>query len=41
VLTMWPCIRNLDEDKCKHAGFTEQNGFTLYFGLDVDDGKKG
>jgi hypothetical protein len=24
---MWPCKIKLDEEKAKHAGFAQQNGF--------------
>jgi len=24
---MWPCKRKLDEEKSKHAGLVQQNGF--------------
>jgi hypothetical protein len=27
VLSMWPCKRNLHEEKLKHAGLAQQNSF--------------
>jgi hypothetical protein len=27
VLSMWPCKIKLDEEKAKHAGLAQQNGF--------------
>jgi len=31
VLSMWPCIRELDKEKSRHAGLVQQNGFGLAF----------
>ncbi len=31
VLSMWPCIRELDKEKSGHAGLAQQNAFGLAF----------
>jgi hypothetical protein len=31
MLSMWPSNRKLDEEKSKHIGFAQQNGFGLIF----------
>jgi hypothetical protein len=31
VLSMWPCIRELDKETSGHAGLVQQNGFGLAF----------
>jgi hypothetical protein len=42
VLIMWPCKRNFNEEKSKHTGSAQQNGFKWpsLFRQDAEAGKR-